>query len=242
VEVINAGIPHFTTDHIVAALEEELLGYGPDVLTVYTGCNDAVRPLAETAVQKVCRSLDVYSAGYATLRKVTNALLGQALFGQWTPYLSRMEAEAIQRQLDLHVEKTRTNMERVVAIAEEHGIPLVIVRQPITTWFDRESRGLVAGDAPRTTYEAEFEELAATLEREGALPGFEVTLYVHHHLLDVMDELAAAHGLPVVDNVALVAQHPEGLGSKVHLTAEANLRLAEALAEVIRPLLAGGAR
>lgn len=237
VEVINAGIPHFTTDHLLACLEGELLSYQPDLLTIYTGCNDAVRPEAETHVQKACRVLDEYSAGYAALRKGINAAFGDVLFGQWTPYLNRMDAAAVQRQIDLHLQTTRANFERMIAAARERGVPFVFILQPITTWFDKESRGLIASTEPRTTYEEEFARLEEMLVERGGLPGFEVTLYVHHYLNDCIRELAREHGIPVVDNVALVAEHPEGLGSKVHLTKEANARLAEALAQTIRPMV-----
>jgi len=236
VEVINAGIPHFRTDHIAAALEEELLALEPDLLTLYTGCNDAVRPLAETGVQRLCRALDEYSAAYAAVRKGVNAVFGDVLFGQWTAYTSSMDAEAIQRQVDLHVEMTRANTERIFALSDEAGVPIVFVRQPITTWFEKESKGLLDEGAARTTYEAEYETLSRALAERGGLPGFEVTLWVHHHLLAVMEEIGSRYGAPVVDNVALVAEQPDGLGSKVHLTRDANVRLAAALAEVIRPI------
>src|SRR5262245_38053152 len=61
VEVLNCGIPHFNTDNIAAALEHEILGYEPDLLTLYTCCADSYRPLAETTLQKLCRGLDEYS-------------------------------------------------------------------------------------------------------------------------------------------------------------------------------------
>ena len=235
-EVINAGIPHFTTDHILACLEQELLGYQPDVLTIYTGCNDAVRPMAETNIQKVQRVLDEYSAGYAALRKGVNATFGDVFFGQWTPYLQWMTAEGIQRQIDLHLEMTRGNFEKIIAQAKQADVPLVIVRQPITLWFERESRDIVTADSPRTAYEQEYAELEQRFQEEGVLRGYEVTLYVHHHLNAAIDELAREHGLTVVDNVALLAEEPDGLGSKVHLTASANERLAQALFEAIGPL------
>ena len=40
-EVINLGIPHYTTSNIVALLREEALDYEPDLVTLYSGHNDA---------------------------------------------------------------------------------------------------------------------------------------------------------------------------------------------------------
>ena len=237
VEVLNSGIPHFDTDHLAAILERELLGYEPDLLTLYTGYNDATSPMAETWSQRTSRVLDEYSAAYAGFRKVVDKVLGPVLFGQWSKYLPHMGQEAIERQLALHRARTRANVERILELAAEAGVPVVLIRQPITTWFPRRDLGLIDEDSPRTTYEAEWTAISAKLAEQGFLDGFEVPLYVHHHLLDIQDELAREHGLAVVDNVALVAAHPEGLGSKVHLFGPANDRLATALAEVIAPVI-----
>ncbi len=237
VEVINAGIPHFTTDNILAALESEIFAYEPDVLTIYTGCADAVRPLAESRLQSVCRVLDEYSAAYAGIRKVVNKTVGPVLFGQWTAYLGTMDQEAIDRQLALHEARTRGNFEQIVAQARERGIQLVVIRQPITSWHDRRNRGLVETTDVRPGYEEEYAAISASLARNGYVQGFEVVLLVQHRLVEIIDELAAANELPVVDNVALISEAPEGLGSKVHLTAEANQRLARALHEVVLPLV-----
>ena len=237
VEVINAGIPHFNTENVAACLEGELLAYGPDLLTLYTGCNDAVRPLAISRVDRASRLLDEYSAGYATLRKALNSVFGEVLFSQWTPYMARVDSAQVERQLRQHEARTRHNLERTLALSKSADVPLVLIRQPITTWFDRENRGGIASGEERVGYEEEYERVASDLARQGWLPGFEVTLYVHHHLLEVIDQLAAEHDLPSVDNVALVSERPEGLGSKVHLTAAANERLANALVEVVARFL-----
>ena len=233
VEVLNAGIPHFTTDNIAAALEQELLAYEPDLLTLYTCCADSLRPLAESALQKSCRLLDEYSAAYAGLRKCVNSFVGPVLFGQWTEYLPKMDRSALERQLALHEARTRGNLERIIALARARAIPIVFIRQPITSWFDRVSWGLASEHDPRPGYEQEYQAIQAELERTGHIHGFETRLYVHHHLLAIVDELAAKYAYPTVDNIALVSERPETLGSWVHLTHEANERLARALYPVV---------
>jgi lysophospholipase L1-like esterase len=233
IEVINAGIPHFTTDNIASALEHEILAYEPDLLTLYTCCADSVYPLAETALQRTCRVLDEYSAAYANIRKAVNALVGPVLFGQWTGYVSRMDAAALTRQIELHEARTRGNLERIIGMAREHGIPIVFIRQPITAWFDRVRFGLASESDPRPGYEQEYQSIQAELESTGAINGFEAALYVHHHLIAIIDELAARYSYPTVDNIALVSEKPESLGSWVHLTPAGNERLARALHPVV---------
>ena len=55
-----------------------------------------------------------------------------------------------------------------------------------------------------------------------------------------MEAIAASHDIPLVDNIAIVDRDRQSLASFVHLTAEANLRLAGALREAIEPFLADG--
>ncbi|MCP3916493.1 MAG: hypothetical protein GY711_13125 [bacterium] len=237
VEVLNAGVPHYNTDHILAALHGELLATSPDVVTIYSAYNDATFPLAETGWQSVSRWSDEHLAVYAGLRKLVNKRSGSVLFGKWSQYLPRMERAAIERQLAIHLERTRSNYETLIAEVQAAGASLIVVRQPITTWPDRKSRGLVDSETPRIPYEAEYELVAEKLENRDWLRGFDVPIYVHHHLVELIDELAAQHGLTVVDNIALADAHPQSLGSKVHLTEEANLRLAKELHRVIAPVL-----
>jgi lysophospholipase L1-like esterase len=237
VEVINAGIPHSTSSNVVAMLRQELLDYQPDVLTFYEGYNDASHPMAESALQALSRWCDEYSAAYAGLRKVVTSAAGPVLFGRWSEYLPHMDRAALERQLALHLEGWRASLEGMTALAAEHGVPLVLVRQPMTLWFDRLARGQVHDGDPRPTYEEEYSAIAEKLASDGLVDDLEARLYIHHHLLEAQDAFAREHSLAVVDNVALLAEHPEGLGSRIHLFPEANERLAHALAGAIAPLL-----
>ncbi len=54
-----------------------------------------------------------------------------------------------------------------------------------------------------------------------------------------MEGLASRFGLPLVDNIALVDAFPKGLLTQVHLSEQANQRLAEALYQAIHPFVAG---
>ena len=85
VEVINTGVPHLNTDNIVAMLRGELLDYDADLLTLYTGYNDAVRPVDENAIQRAQRWLDTYSAAYAALRKGASNI-GKVIHAGWTTH------------------------------------------------------------------------------------------------------------------------------------------------------------
>jgi hypothetical protein len=237
VQVINGGIPHFNTNHLVAMLESEALSWSPDVLTLYCAYNDAIYPLAENRMQSATRVLDEYSAAFACMRKLLNAGFGDMIFHQWSAYLPQMDEVRLTRQIELHRAMTRANLERIAALAGEHGARLVVARQPMTLWYTRRERGLVEGPRPALTYAGEVEEVRARLAQSGAITGWEAVLLVHRAVLEEVDAFAARHALPVVDNVALIDAHPEGLSTYVHLTEEANARLAAALFEVLLPLV-----
>lgn len=237
VEVLNAGIPHATSSNIRAMVEEELLGYDPDVFTFYSGYNDAVLPVAETRVQELSRKLDEVSALYAVIRKLVNEMQWAALEHRWTGYQPSMAREQVELQVSLHDERYRDNLTRVLDLAAEHGVEVVLVRQPMTMWYEAEKRGQQRAREP---YLAEHARIAAVLEESGGVQGFQSTMIVHRSLMEILERTAAERGLPLVDNVALLDQRLEGLVSKVHLDGEANRRLAEALYEPVRAALAAG--
>lgn len=237
VEVVNAGIPHMNTGHVAALVRGEVLGWSPDVVTLYCAYNDATYPLAENALQRATRKVDEYSAAFACLRKLLNATLGDVVFHQWSAYLPRMGPAELERQIELHRAMTRENLEAIAAACAGARVRVVVVRQPMTLWYTREEHGLVSGPRPAVTYEQEVAEVRARLSSEGAISGWEAVLLVHRALLEETDAFAARHGLPVVDNVALVDEHPDGLSTYVHLTEAANERLAEALYAVLAPLV-----
>ena len=101
----------------------------------------------------------------------------------------------------------------------------------------RKKQGKLQKTDPRTTYEAEYREVATALERDGEIPGSEALLYTQHTLVAEIVKLARQYDLPVVDNIRLQEQLPNRLGSAVHLTEEANGKLAAELYPVVRAIV-----
>lgn len=233
VEVLNLGVPHMNTSHVRALLVGEVLDYGPDAITLYTGYNDATFPVAESGLQRLTRWVDEHSAAFAGFRKVLNARAGPVIFGQWNEYRTRVPREEVERQLELHLEMTGDNLRAIVEEARARGIQVIFIRQAMSALDDRHERALQGRPFP--TYAEEYRQAAEELEREGSLDGALVPLYIHHHLTELQARLADEYGLTLVDNVELVDEHPESLLTFVHLSPEANGRLAERLAETLRP-------
>jgi len=68
VEVINAGFPCYNTGSIVSLLENELMNYSPDLMTLYTGYNDTEWPLEITLVCWTVSWIEQHSIAYALLK------------------------------------------------------------------------------------------------------------------------------------------------------------------------------
>lgn len=231
VEVINAAIPKMRAKNIRAMYENEIVDYDPDLVTYYEAFNDSNVP-EQSTVQVVYRWLDEHSAAFAGIRKGVNWALGPVLAAWWE--LPHVERDVAEKRAQLRADEVATNMGRLIEVAQGRGTEVVLIKQPMTVWFERVTRRLVAPDSPRSTYEQEFREVDEKLRTTGRLQGWELTIYTHHKITDRVPELASRYGLEVIDNVALVAEKPERLASHVHLTEEANARLAEELHKTIR--------
>ncbi|MEK6674852.1 MAG: GDSL-type esterase/lipase family protein [Planctomycetota bacterium] len=229
VEVLNCGVPHLNTDHVVAMLQEEILNYSPGVITFYEGFNDASWPLDTTRMQKVMSWLDEYSAAYATTRKAVTKLGGH-LHERWNRYRPRMDRTTLLHQRDLHEKMTRANLSAIIELAQSRGVRVVMVKQPV-----RRVRDLDKESPP--SYEEAYRAVTEELDREGGIDGLDATLFIHRALMDVVEDLARKANLPLVDNIAVVDAHPKGLVTQVHLSEEGNARLAEAMFQALAPMV-----
>lgn len=235
VEVLNCGIPHVNSSNIAAMVEHEIFDYQPDALTLMCGYNDAVYPMAETRGARISRLLNEYSAGYAAFRKVVNRL-GGSLESRWTAYSEDMDREKVDRQLALHEQMTEGNLRKILELARAHRVPIVLIRQTMTGYFEAEKHNLQPPQRP--TYEAETTAVARKLETTGRIYGFEASVYIHLKLMAIVERLAREFGVPMIDNTKLVDEDvPRYLVTAVHLSPEANLRLAQKLRPVLRAIL-----
>ena len=108
------------------------------------------------------------------------------------------------------------------------------IRQPVTTAW-----GIQSSDYD--SYESECRQIREKLVGGQPLSGREIQQLIHQRLLRELDAIAREQNLPVVDNVAIVDQDRRRLTTWVHLTEEANARLAEALKAVIEPFVLAAA-
>ncbi len=241
VEVINAGFPYYTSGSILSLLEREVLGYGPDVITLYNAYNDAGWPLQLGAVTRGLLWLQEHSITYLLLKEhvITDQRVSAAVRRVQALRPQKLDDARRTEHVARIARRYRRNMKEIVGLARARGIAVILVKQPMTS--RREYAGL--------SYEQEHAAVMEKFRRQGYLSNSEFTLVVHRRLIRELEGIAAEEALPVVDNVAIVDADRRRLTTWVHLTEEANLRLAEALKTVILPLaetrpprVAGGTR
>jgi hypothetical protein len=122
----------------------------------------------------------------------------------------------------------RTNVKAIVALAKSNNIPIVLIKQPMTTENKQYAQ---------LSYEKEYNSVMDEFRNHNSLLIKEIMLLRHHYLIEELENIAREENLPLVDNIAIVDQDRRRLVSWVHLTEEGNLRLAEALAAVIEPYI-----
>jgi lysophospholipase L1-like esterase len=232
VEVINAGFPYYNSASILALLREEISAYNPDVITLYSAFNDAAWPLKIDFPARIAFWIQEHSAVYLVVKE--NLRSDRLYLGLMSKIARRLRPQAVDYEpfrieIDQVALRFRNNVKAIIKFANEKGIAIVLIKQPMTAQ-DRRS------DNP-VSYEAEYQAVMEKFRARAFLSANQLLLIKHHRLIEELEKIAAEEGLQVVDNIAIVDQNNGGLASWVHLTESANLRLAQALKSAIEPLV-----
>lgn len=247
VRVLNAGIPHMTTDHMLAMLRREILGYRPRVVTLYSGYNDAATVMDATWMQSADRWAHGHLAAYIgmkwVLSKALSSMRGLTIAWSdrgWARHLATVDDEYILAQIRLHEEHYEQNIRQFVELVRGSGAEVVFIRQRMTTNYLSPEYNFRHSNGPPPdglSYEKEVAWMNSQLQRIGRLSAYEAILLIHRAQLVVLDRIAAELRVPIVDNVAIMDAHPEFHASFVHLTPDGNAALANALANRLLPYL-----
>lgn len=237
VEVINGGFPYYTSASIRSLLESEILKYDPDLVTLYTAYNDASWPLSLSPFLKGLFWIQQHSSIYLVIKETVfpdirvyqmQNRLRRRSAGDGAD-LARIEADA-----EAIAARYRENLEAIADRVRGRGAKLILIRQPMTT-------AVVNRGIDSLTFAEEYRAVREKLEAGASTHPFETRLVYQWRLLEELDSFARERGLELVDNVALTDPDRSQLTSHVHLSAEANRRLAEELHAVIAPTLPGAA-
>ena len=232
IEVINAGFPYYNSGSILALLKEEISRYDPDVITLYSAFNDAAWPLKINSLARAVFWIQEHSAVYLALKETLHTdkfflRHMSKIARRLTP--STMNYEPFKAEIDQVALRYRSNIKSIIKFAKEKGIATVLIKQPMTAQNQPSRRSI--------SYEAEYRAVMEKFRASAALLLNQLLLIKHHRLIEELGKIANEEGLPIVDNIAIIDRNGGGLASWVHLTEEANLRLAEAIKSAVEPYL-----
>ena len=236
-EVINLGMPHMWSGQIRALLEAEALPLVPDVVTLYTGMNDAKpaarfrdrpneyrlvwnpggRPsLGERFLAFARRPIDKLSGRLITAALVQDRLPQRGVYDtvQFRLYSGHKVVEFID------------NVAAMRSAVEQTGATFIAVSQQAHYSSDPlPSAGV--------TYGQNIRELRDRLAGGGKLTLGELEFVTHGLLMEALEAWCRENSVPFVDGIAALDARRDLLASYVHLTPEANRLLAAALADEV---------
>jgi lysophospholipase L1-like esterase len=235
-EVLNLGTPHYTSSNILALLRAEGVGYEPDLVTIYTGYNDTVqskihrRKRGLRELRALPQHFFVFFTAWNQFKKFTR--------GDLVPESVKEKFELDEEQIGKIAsnlgETFRSNIEQIIELSQQHDFSVLLIRQPMTTRY--QVRSHLEEPLP---YRAEVDLVRQALQERGSLRRAEAAILMHAHFMELLEEIAARHDVPLIDGLAHTDAHPDHLVSYVHLSEEGNEALARAMRDAIVANLAG---
>lgn len=238
VEVLNMGIPHYRSNHIVAAARAELATLQPDVVTLYAGYNNAYVARSRNQSGRVYRLKDwfkFHSVAYRALHPYVvtaysriSGMLKRDLVG--LPHMGlplQLTADQVRELRAAARVEFATDLDSLLAIIDRTGAATVLVTQSFT--ISRLPGFRIVGSA--RPYEEEVLFVDSLLQADGQVLAPWSTLLTHRDLMEIVRERARSQGRLLVDGIRVLDEDRlDVMASMVHLTTLGNTRLARAIA------------
>lgn len=237
IEVLNLGIPEFRMANILALAEAELGALQPDVVTLYTGANNATRHKDRGKAGVLYRTKDwLYS--HSVVWRVLNPVVAglyyklAGLVNRDVAGLPNLAAHVcltepqIAGLRDTARREFRSQVEQLADLIHGMGARLLLITQNYTL---HELKTFPLHD-PWLPYEEEAALVRETLEQDGCLIAPHSTMLIHHALMQELRDIASARNLPLLEGIEVLDQdRSKMLASWVHPTPAGNRRLAAAI-------------
>lgn len=226
-EVINLGVPHLTSDNILNLYREEGQFLEPDIVTFYEGINDA----ALGSSNFMWESRPLY---YRAIFKFKQYLITFALLED---YLGSKEAEFSQKQVENYIDGIPShfvnNLSKIrELVIAQGGLFIAITQQAQSSRYSEEVRKSV-------TYRQEVSDVLLELENSGKINRLSLYLVTHSKIMEALREWSESESVPLVDGIAVLDHHRDLLASWVHLKAEGNDFLSDAIERKVLQLYCG---
>jgi lysophospholipase L1-like esterase len=240
VDVLNLGIPHYRTNHILALAKAEVAALQPDIVTFYAGYNNSmmVRPQQTGFLLTTKDWLKTHIVTYRALNPYVasayqniSRMMGKDVVGLATLSLAvDLPAAAVeQRRAEARAEYVR-DLEELANTIEKMGAELVLITQSYTL-RRLPQHGLT--DRWRA-YQEEVAYVDSMYKTNGSVPAPFSTLLIHNDLMNELRALGDRRGLTVIEGIeTLDPDREKVMATYVHLTREGNQRLANAIAKTL---------
>lgn len=187
-EVINAGVPGYTTNQCLKFLNSELLDLDPDVIVVYCGWNDIwsyKNPYSNTAASPLLRSLSRFMSKSLLFTLFRDKLVTPAR--ENIGYLLKNKKQSGTRPVhpllkEQRMDFLKDNFSQMARVCKDHDIKMIILTLPVSIRVDS------YGKAKNNFFPLLY-------WREGADGFFDMYLTVN----SVIKSLDGVDGLKVVD-------------------------------------------
>lgn len=238
VEVINFGIPHLRSNHVLSLFLAEALPLQPDVVTYYQGINDNLPLEADLGAAVAGRGgllwplKRLYGAArnhVLSVAFVHDLLTGSARREEYTDAEVRQHAEAIRGPF-------RANVSRIQEESARRGIVFIAATQQAASLIVKDHK-----DLRGLSYDAEVALVKEKLAREGAVTRRERDLYAHSLLMHDLRLWATTNDVPLVDVIEILDQERDVLLNWVHLSRRGNQVIAASFASGIARRICGEA-
>ena len=240
IEVLNLGIPHATSDNLLALARAELPSLQPDLIVIYSGVNDAGHPKQKEDAGAVYRLKDwmfFHSVAWRFVHHTVRNLYFRFVESTNVDPLGipnldvplRLHRGQVEDLREFLTERYRANIRSIVELGRELGAQTLLVTQA-TTFRYSHSKG---GEEEQMTYVEETVALKSEYEKTGSLVAFDVGMLAHRDLMRALEEIAAETGMLMTDGIRALEEDRRELRSYVHLTPAGNAILAVAIRDTI---------
>ena len=231
VEVVNAGFPYYNTGSIKSLLQNEILKLDPDLITIYSAYNDIDWPINISFIYKFNLWLQQHSMMYLVMKNLLNTdLIYYKIRFKLEKNISlKLDKNEFEREIELKVRRYRENLKNIIDICRNNNIILIFIKQPMTNNFLRSRRHF-------NSYEEEYKATLKDFKSDNFNSKTDLLILVHRRFIDEMQKLADQYNIQVVDNIKIVDNNRKRLASHVHLTKEANQKLAHQIKATIESI------
>jgi hypothetical protein len=226
-EVINLGVPHLTSDNILNLYREEGQFLKPDIVTFYEGINDAALGSSDF----MWENRPLY---YRAIFKLKQWFI---IFALLEDYVGSKKAEFSPQQVEDYIDGIPSNFVKNLRkirelVVAQGGLFIVITQQAQSSRYNEEVRKGV-------TYRQEVSDILMELETSGKIDRLSLYLVTHSNIMEALREWSESESVPLVDGIAVLDHHRNLLASWVHLKADGNDYLSDAIEEKVLQLYCG---